>query len=152
MTSIPIEAIERTFFRNLNRIVEPMVRAGLGSPRIVPGGLIVVEMRGRKSGRTLRTPLVATRMGDYVIVATFRGNRSQWIQNLAADPKVRYWLGGRPRDARAFVIREGKRFRVPKSLPRPLQRVVAFLAPYRKQGWAFAVLSPTKTKRRASKA
>ena len=137
-----LRTIERTFFRNLNRFVEPMVRAGLGSPRIVPGGLIVLEMRGRKSGRTLRTPLVATRIGGHVIVATFRGDRSQWVLNLSAEPKVRYWLAGRPREARAFVIREGKRFRVPKSLPAPLQRVVEILAPYRKDGWAFAVLSP----------
>lgn len=140
--SSAFQSIERAFFRNLNRIVEPLVRAGLGSPRIVPGGLIVLEMRGRKSGRTLRTPLVATHMGGHVIVATFRGDRSQWVANLAADPKVRYWLGGRAHEARAFVIRDGKRFRVPKSLPAALQGVVKILAPYRKDGWAFAVLSP----------
>lgn len=135
-------SIEREFFRTLNRVVEPMVRAGLGSPRIAPGGLIVLETRGRKSGRNVRTPLAATRLGDHVVVATFRGRRSQWVLNLAAEPKVRFWLGGRAREARAFVIHEGKRFRVPKSLPRPLQRVVQVLAPYRKAGWAFAVLSP----------
>ena len=60
----------------------------------------------------------------------------------AAQPRVRYWLRGRPREARAFVIAPGKRFRVPTSLPAPLQRVARFLAPYRKAGWAFAVLSP----------
>jgi hypothetical protein len=38
----------------------------------------------------------------------------------------------------------GKRFREPKTLPRPLRRVVRFLAPYTRAGWAFAVLSPAK--------
>ena len=86
--------------------------------------------------------MAATRIGRHVVVATFRGKRSQWVLNLIADPNSRYWLGGRARDARAFVICEGKRFRVPKSLPKPLQHVVRILAPYRSAGWAFAVLSP----------
>lgn len=146
---IPFGTIEREFFRMLNRVVEPMVRAGLGSPRIVPGGLIVVETRGRKSGRRIRTPLAATRLDGHVIVATFRGKRSQWVLNMAANPRIRYWLAGRPRDARGFVIHEGKRFRVPRSLPPSLQLVVEFLAPYRKAGWAFAVLSPTNQDTRA---
>jgi deazaflavin-dependent oxidoreductase (nitroreductase family) len=135
-------SIERQFFRNLNRLVEPLVRAGLGSPRIVPGGLIVLETRGRKSGRRVRSPLAATRFGGYVLVATARGQRSQWVLNLEAEPKARFWLGGQLRESRAFVIHEGKRFRVPKSLPRPVQLVLEVLAPYRKAGWAFAVLAP----------
>ena len=142
MAATTAKSIEVEFFRTLNRVVEPMVRAGLGSPRIAPGGFIVLETTGRKSGRKFRTPLAATRLGDYVLVATFRGKRSQWVLNLAAEPRVRYWLGGRAREAKAFVVHEGKRFRVPKSLPRPLQHVIEILAPYRKAGWAFAVLSP----------
>ncbi len=126
----------------LNRVVEPMVRAGVGSPRLAPSGLIVLEAEGRVSGRRIRSPLAATRIGNHVVLGTFRGKRSQWIRNLAARPRARYWLGGRAREARAFVMHEGKRFRVPKSLPRPLQHVVRILAPYRKAGWAFAVLSP----------
>jgi deazaflavin-dependent oxidoreductase (nitroreductase family) len=133
---------EVVFFRTLNRVVEPMVRVGLGSPRIAPTGFIVLETRGRKTGSLRRSPLAATRFGRHVLVGTFRGDRSQWLRNLAAQPRIRYWLAGRPRDARAFVMHEGKRFRVPKSLPLPLQKLVRFLAPYTKTGWAFAVLSP----------
>ncbi len=133
---------EADFFRTLNRVVEPLVRAGVGSPRMAPGGFIVLETVGRKSGRMRRTPLAATRFGGYVLVATVRGSRSQWVLNLAAQPRTRYWLGGRAREARAFVMHDGKRFRVPKSLPRPVQSVVRVLAPYTKLGWAFAVLSP----------
>jgi deazaflavin-dependent oxidoreductase (nitroreductase family) len=135
---------EVSFFLTLNRVVEPMVRVGLGSPRIAPTGFIVLETRGRKTGRLRRNPLAATRIGRHVLVGTFRGDRSQWLRNLAAQPRVRYWLGGRPREARAFVMHEGKRFRVPKSLPAPLQKLVCFLAPYTRTGWAFAVLSPRR--------
>jgi deazaflavin-dependent oxidoreductase (nitroreductase family) len=134
--------IEIEFFRTLNRVVEPMVRAGIGSPRIAPSGFIVLETRGRKTGRLRRIPLAATRMGCHVFVATFRGNRSQWVQNLAAQPHTRFWLGGKPRDARAFVMHEGRRFRVPTWLPVPVQAIARFVAPYTKAGWAFAILSP----------
>ena len=39
------QAVERQFFRMLNTLVEPAVRAGFASPRFVPGGLIVLESR-----------------------------------------------------------------------------------------------------------
>ena len=142
----PSEArkLEVEFFRMMNRVVEPMVRAGIGSPRLAPGGFIVLETVGRKSGKRRRTPLAATRIGRYVIVATFRGERSQWVRNLAVRSRTRYWAGGKPHPAKAFVMHAGKRFREPQSLPAPLRRVVRFLAPYTKAGWAFAVLSPAK--------
>jgi len=141
---VPARSLEVEFFRMLNRVVEPLIRAGLGSPRLAPGGFIVLEVEGRKSGRRLRSPLAATRIGSYVVVGTFRGGRSQWVRNLLAKPRARYWLGGKAREARAFVMHEGKRFRVPKSLPPHMQSVVRFLAPYTKAGWAFAVLSPVE--------
>lgn len=138
----PLRPLEVEFFRTLNRVVEPLVRAGFGSPRIVPAGFIVLETRGRKSGRLRRVPLAATRLGGYVLVGTLRGNRAHWVRNLAAQPRTRFWLGGRPREARAFVMHEGKRFRMPKSLPPPVRGVVRLLVPYTKVGWAFAVLTP----------
>ncbi len=137
-------SLEVEFFRQLNRVVEPMVRAGVGSPRIVPNGFIVLETRGRKSGRLRRSPLAATRIGRHVLVGTFRGDRSQWFRNLAAQPRTRFWLGGKARDTRAFVMHRDKRFRVPKSLPVPMRGIVRILAPYTKKGWAFAVLSPRR--------
>ena len=48
------------------------------------------------------------------------------------------------------MIHEDKRFRVPTSLPRPMQEVVRILAPYRRAGWAFAVLSPRNVRRRSA--
>ena len=136
------QTLEREFFRMLNRVVEPAVRKGLGSPRFVPGGLIVLETIGFKSGATRRTPLVATRFQGYVFVATYRGDRSFWLKNLALQPKVSYFLAGKPRKATAFVMRPDKRYRRPKSLPATIGKITDFLAPYTKAGWAFVVLAP----------
>ena len=139
-------SLEVEFFRMLNRVVEPIVRRGFGSPRLAPSGFIVLETVGRKSGELRRNPLAATRIGRHMIVATFRGERSQWVRNLAAQPRTRYWTRGVPHDTRAFVIQHGSR--VPASLPAPLRRVVRFLVPYTRAGWSFAVLAPRAAARR----
>jgi deazaflavin-dependent oxidoreductase (nitroreductase family) len=143
MPSLPQRlSLELEFFRMLNRVAEPMIRAGVGSPRCAPGGFVVLETVGRKSGARRRSPLAATRIGAHVVVGTFRGDRSQWVRNLTARPSTRYWLGGRARETRAFVMHAGKPFRAPKSLPSHMQAIARFLAPYTKAGWAFAILSP----------
>jgi hypothetical protein len=79
-----MRTVEVEFLRMLDRVVEPHVRTGLGSPCLAPGGFIVLETRGRKTGRLSRTPLAATRMLNHVIVGTFRGDRSQWLRNRVA--------------------------------------------------------------------
>ena len=93
-------SLEVEFFRMLNRVVEPIVRRGFGSPRLAPSGFIVLETVGRKSGELRRSPLAATRIGRHMIVATFRGDRSQWVRNLAAQPRTRYWTRGAPHETR----------------------------------------------------
>jgi hypothetical protein len=140
------QVVEREFFRMLNRVVEPAVRKGLGSPRFVLGGLIVLESMGFKTGAIRRTPLVATRLGGYVFVSTVRGDRSFWIKNLQKQPRITYYLGGKPRPARAFVMMPGKRYQRPISLPAFIGRITDFLAPYTRAGWAFAVLMPLSEK------
>ncbi len=102
-------AVETQFFRMLNRLVEPHVRAGWGSPRFVPGGVIVLETRSRRTGKRLRIPLAAIRIQGHVVVSTFRGDRSEWVKNLAANPAARYWLRGRAHDTTALVISPWRR-------------------------------------------
>jgi deazaflavin-dependent oxidoreductase (nitroreductase family) len=140
--------VEVEFFRFLNRWLEPQIRAGLGSPRLAPGGLIVLETRGRKTGRLVRVPLVATRIQGFVLVGTFRGGRSQWPKNLAAHPEVRFWLGGRARPALATLISGSRRPRPLPKLPPLLRLVVAFLVPYTRAGWVFAVLAPRRVRKK----
>jgi deazaflavin-dependent oxidoreductase (nitroreductase family) len=139
--------VEVEFFRFLNRWLEPQIRAGLGSPRLAPGGLIVLETRGRKTGRVVRVPLVATRVQGYVLVGTFRGARSQWPRNLAAQPEVRFWMNGRARPALATLITGSRRPRPLPKLPPLLRLVVAFLVPYTRAGWVFAVLAPQRVRK-----
>ena len=137
-------SVETRFFRVLNQLVEPRVRAGWGSPRIGPGGLIVLETRGARTGRRSRVPLMASRIQGHVLVSTVRGRRSQWVKNLAANPDVRYWSGGRPTRARALLLAPGRGARVTRSLPATLRWLLAGLAPYTHAGWAFALLAPAK--------
>ena len=143
-------SLEVEFFRFVNRWVEPQIRAGLGSPRLAPGGLIVLETKGRKSGRRARIPLVATRLQGYLLVGTFRGRRSQWAKNLAANPEVRFWLGGKPRPATAWVISASRRPQPLPKLPPLLRAVVALLVPYTRVGWTFAVLAPRRRRQEAA--
>ena len=138
------QKFEREFFRMLNRVIEPAVRKGIGSPRFVPGGLIVLETVGAKSGLMRRMPLVATRLGGFVFISTVRGDRSLWVKNLQKRPNTHYFLAGKRRPAKAFVMMPGKRYRRPASLPPFIGKITDFLAPYTKAGWAFAVLVPAK--------
>ena len=135
-------SVEVEFFRFLNRWLEPQIRGGLGSPRLVPGGLIVLETRGRRTGKRARTPLVATRLEGHVVVATFRGGRSQWAKNLAANPETRFWMNGKPRPATAYVLSASPRPRPLPKLPPLLRLLVVLLTPYTHAGWAFAILAP----------
>lgn len=135
-------SFEASFFRTLNEVLEPSVRAGWGS-LLLPTGLIVLETTGRRSGRTFRVPVVATRIGDSILVSTARGERSQWLKNLAATPASGYWELGRAHQAEALVLSPHTNIpdvaRVP-ALVRPLLPALALLSAG--CGAGFAILLP----------
>jgi deazaflavin-dependent oxidoreductase (nitroreductase family) len=135
--------LETEFFRAVNAVMEPLVRAGLGSPGVVGPGAIVVETIGRKSGRATNVPLLAYRLGELLVVSTVRGDRSQWVKNLAARPEVRYWSCGRPHDATALVIASEQGAPPGEDLPEPERRLTAILrAAAGRHGLTFALLRP----------
>lgn len=96
--------LEAEYFRALNRAIEPVVRAGCGSPGFIPIGLIVLETKGWRTGRWHRTPQLASEVAGYLLVSTVRGRRSHWVKNLRRSDEVRYWRGGQLRQARAFLF------------------------------------------------
>lgn len=143
----PSTTLEAQFYRTLNRFAEPAVRAGLGSPCVLlPSGLIVLETTGRRSGRTYRTPVVATLFGGRLFASTVRGQSSQWLKNVAARPSLRYWLAGRLHDADAIVIAPDgppPDFDALPPLLGPIVPVLSFLA--NGLGIGFAVLTPSNS-------
>ncbi|MCH8815356.1 MAG: nitroreductase family deazaflavin-dependent oxidoreductase [Chloroflexi bacterium] len=102
--TVRLAAIEASFFRALNRIAEPLVRAGWGSPLLTPSGLIVLETTGWRTGIARRLPVLATMIEGHALVGSIRADRSHWVKNLRVTPDVRYWLGGRAREATAIVL------------------------------------------------
>ncbi|MEV6616794.1 nitroreductase/quinone reductase family protein [Streptomyces sp. NPDC051051] len=55
----------------------------------------VVETTGRVSGLPRRTPVGGRRVGDVFWLVSEFGERSQYVRNIKADPRVRVRIGGR---------------------------------------------------------
>ena len=138
----PAEDLEREFYRALNACLEPAVRAGWLSPgQMTPMGLVLVETWGRKSGVARATPLLATVLGDALLVATARGSRSQWARNMEADARVAYWLGGERHEGRATVLRPGAALEG-EGAPGPAGALARLLGPATAFGWTLAIIVP----------
>jgi deazaflavin-dependent oxidoreductase (nitroreductase family) len=78
------------------RCMIPVPRAGLGAWLSTPigGYMLLLRVRGRKSGVVRETPLgYLVAEGAAWIVAGF-GPNTEWYRNLLADPHVEVWMPG----------------------------------------------------------
>ncbi len=96
--------VPQALFREVNRFVKPLVKAGLGSPLPVGLGAVVLESTGRVSGEPREVPVFGLRLGNRIMVSTVR-DRSQWLRNLEANEDAAVWYGGKRHPARASVQR-----------------------------------------------
>lgn len=134
--------LEQTFFATVNRVAEPLIRAGLGNPVCWSTGAIVLETTGRKTGRTRKVPLLATRIGDILLVSSVR-HQSQWLKNLAGNPRARYWLGGRLHEANVLVMAPGLATQSVDRMPMYVSYLIgALIPPCELLGIGFAILAP----------
>jgi hypothetical protein len=65
---------------------------------------VVLEVRGRSSGRTVEVPLVVLRDGGERYLVSMLGARAQWVLNARADEGRAVLRDGRARDA--VVLRD----------------------------------------------
>ncbi|MGV0837203.1 nitroreductase/quinone reductase family protein [Mycolicibacterium thermoresistibile] len=62
--------------------------------RLVPIQTLL-ETTGRKSGQPRRTPVGGKRVGNQFWLVSEFGDKSQYVRNIKADPRVRVRVGGR---------------------------------------------------------
>jgi deazaflavin-dependent oxidoreductase (nitroreductase family) len=81
----------------------------------------VILHRGRRSGRSYRTPLLGFKRGSTLVIALLYGEESDWLRNLRSG-------GGRVvRMGRTYELREP---RVVETTPAELARLSPLARPY----------------------
>ena len=78
----------------------------------------LLETTGRKSGQARRTPLGGGLVGNQFWLVSEFGDRSQYIRNIQADPRVRLRLHGRWRSGTAHLLPDDDPVARLRSLPR----------------------------------
>ncbi len=78
----------------------------------------LLETTGRKSGQPRRTPIGGRLEGNCFWLVSEFGTRSQYVRNIAADPRVRVRVGGRWRDGIATLLPDDDAKARLASLPR----------------------------------
>jgi deazaflavin-dependent oxidoreductase (nitroreductase family) len=79
---------------------------------------IVLETTGRTSGLPRRTPVGGRRVGDSFWLVSEFGERSQYVRNIKADPRVRVRLRGRWHTGTAHLLPDDDPVARLRSLPR----------------------------------
>lgn len=86
------------------KFVNPIMKAILRSPMhgLLSHAMMVLTFKGRKSGKTISTPVGYTRKGNSLIVFTF----GSWWVNLQNNAELTMRLQGRDVKGRANIVRD----------------------------------------------
>ncbi|MFS8204375.1 nitroreductase/quinone reductase family protein (plasmid) [Streptomyces sp. CWNU-52B] len=66
----------------------------------------LLETTGRTSGLPRRTPVGGRRVGQEFWIVSEYGDKSQYVRNIRADPKVRVRVGGRWHHGTAHLLHQ----------------------------------------------
>ena len=114
-----------TFFTA--KLVNPVVRAAarLGVPLPL---VVILETRGRRSGKPRRVPVGKALEGDTLWVVAEHGLRAGYVRNIQADPHVRVRIGRRWRAGTARVLADddwrARQRRIPNKLNSAMVRAM----------------------------
>ncbi len=98
-----VERVPRFIWRLL-RFLPPRIAYALGLGSLVGGYVLLLHTTGRKSGLPRTTPLMYDKIDGMIYVASARGERADWYQNLAANPNVEVTIGARKYSGLAEII------------------------------------------------
>jgi deazaflavin-dependent oxidoreductase (nitroreductase family) len=109
---VPNPTLERRILRLQNRLINPLV-AWLIARGLEPPTYAVLETVGRRTGRVRRVPVANGLDRDTFWLFAALGERSAYVRNLRADPRVRI-------KARPARLRDGLRSRWRTGTAHPL--------------------------------
>jgi deazaflavin-dependent oxidoreductase (nitroreductase family) len=97
--------------RRPNRIAKIMNRwaAALASRGVASGGLVTLEVTGRRSGRTVSLPLVMVAVGGRRYLVSMLGEDVQWVRNVRAAGGRAVVRGGGREEALLEEVPAGRR-------------------------------------------
>jgi deazaflavin-dependent oxidoreductase (nitroreductase family) len=91
--------------RIANAVTKLALLAGIPRPPYNRDNALIVETRGRRSGKRRRLPVGYLEDGGRIIVVVEDGSRAQWVRNALADGgRLRMFFRGAWRSARLQVL------------------------------------------------
>jgi deazaflavin-dependent oxidoreductase (nitroreductase family) len=106
-----------------------------------PGGLALVTVTGRKSGKRRQRAMRVVRDGDRAYAVALLGEKSDWVRNLKANPVVRIKLGATTYTARGRILLDAEERERAAEIYRPIAGWYDY-ADYANFVWSF----PTRGK------
>jgi hypothetical protein len=99
-------------FQRIAAVANSMVRPLVLSPRwgrLVEGRMTVITYTGRRSGRTISTPVAYKRHDDEVTIKVELPNQKTWWRNFADhDGPISVWLQVVERRGNATAVRDSR--------------------------------------------